>query len=121
LFEKKRSYSKYVGDVHKPNASHLKSKELENLRDRLHHPVRQTVRISPGTSLPLLPPVSQNRSYQQQLLNGFNKQCIRSNTENKRHDTASVNERRTEPRENKLRVKPSQSMGNLSMIHKNNF
>jgi len=58
LFEKKRSYAKYVSDVHKPNPSLLKSKEIENLRERLRHPVRQSQRVSPGTSLPLLPPLS---------------------------------------------------------------
>ena len=42
LFEKKRSYSRYVSDVHKPAASHIKSKELENLMDRLKHPVRES-------------------------------------------------------------------------------
>ena len=35
LFEKKKSYSRYVSDIHKPSASHLKSKELENLKERL--------------------------------------------------------------------------------------
>ena len=63
LFEKKRSYSRYVNDVHKPNASQMKSKELENLKDRLRHPVRESVHISPGTILPLLPPAHQNRSF----------------------------------------------------------
>ena len=33
LFEKKKSYSQYVSDVHKPSRSIYKSKELENLRD----------------------------------------------------------------------------------------
>ena len=42
LFEKKKSYSKYVSDIHKPSASLLKAKELENLRDRLKHPVRES-------------------------------------------------------------------------------
>ena len=42
LFEKKRSYARYVSDVHKPPVSYLKSKELENLRDRLKHPVRES-------------------------------------------------------------------------------
>lgn len=42
LFEKKRSYSRYVTDVYRPNTSMLKSKELENLKDRLHHPVRSS-------------------------------------------------------------------------------
>lgn len=64
LFEKKKSYSRYVGDVHRPNPSQIKSKELENLRDRLHHPIRESVRVSPGTSLPLLPPVDRDRSFQ---------------------------------------------------------
>ena len=58
LFEKKRSYAKYVGDVHKPMPSLIKSKEIENLRERLRHPVRQSNRVTPGTSLPLLPPMS---------------------------------------------------------------
>ena len=58
LFEKKKSYSRYVADIHKPNASTMKAKELENLRDRLHHPVRQSQRVSPGTILPLLPSLS---------------------------------------------------------------
>ena len=72
LFEKKRSYSRYVSDVHKPSASNLKSKELENLRDRLRHPVRESQHVSPGTILPLLPPEHQDRSFQHQLLGGYN-------------------------------------------------
>lgn len=40
LFEKKKSYSRYVADIHKPNPSSLKSMELKNLKERLKHPVR---------------------------------------------------------------------------------
>ena len=40
MIEKKNSYARYVSDVHKPTPSLFKSKELENLRDRLKHPVR---------------------------------------------------------------------------------
>ena len=63
LFDKKKSYSRYVSDVHKPTPSMMKSKELENLKDQLKHPVRQSQRVPPGTVLPLLPPVSANKSY----------------------------------------------------------
>ena len=41
LREKKRSYSRYVSDVHKPISSFHKAKELENLKERLRHPVRK--------------------------------------------------------------------------------
>ena len=74
LFEKKKSYSKYVSDIHKPSASVLKAKELENLRDRLKHPVRESQRLPPGTVLPLLPPVNQNRSFQNAILSGLKEQ-----------------------------------------------
>lgn len=40
LFEKKKSYSRFVADVHKPHVSILKSKELENLKDQIKHPIR---------------------------------------------------------------------------------
>ena len=33
LFDKKKSYSRYVADVHKPTVSLMKSKELENLKE----------------------------------------------------------------------------------------
>lgn len=71
LFEKKRSYSRYVSEVHKPSTSLVKSKELENLRERLKHPVRESQHISPGTVLPLLPALHQDRSYQENLLAGL--------------------------------------------------
>ena len=68
LIEKKRSYARYVSDVHKPQRSMFKAKELENLKDSLKHPVRQSKKFTPGTSVPLLPNISQNRSFQ-----GFNR------------------------------------------------
>ena len=58
LFEKKKSYSRFVQDYHKPSISVIKSKELENLKEGLHHPVRQGQHVSPGTVLPLLPPLN---------------------------------------------------------------
>jgi hypothetical protein len=63
LFEKKLSYSRYVADIHRPSRNELKTMELENLKERIKHPVRRTKYISPGTSLPLLPHLSQNNSF----------------------------------------------------------
>lgn len=58
LHDKKKSYAKYVKDVHVPAQSHQKAKELENLIERIKHPIRQSQRITPGTSVPLLPPIN---------------------------------------------------------------
>ena len=97
LFEKKKSYSRYVGDVHRPNISKIKAKELENLKERLHHPIRMTQKVSPGTSLPLLPPVQRNTSFSNQLLSGIkNRQSFRSHSEAKRPDSTIVGGRRKE-------------------------
>ena len=54
LLEKKKSYARYVADVHKPNVSMFKAKELENLKEALKHPVKESFKFSPGTSLPSL-------------------------------------------------------------------
>ena len=64
LREKKKSYARYVSDIHKPTPSFHKAKELENLKDRIKHPVRQGKKFSPGANLPLLPRLHKNRSYQ---------------------------------------------------------
>ena len=48
LIEKKTNYAQYVKDVHVPNVSWTKQKELENLMQRIKHPVRESVSNAPG-------------------------------------------------------------------------
>jgi hypothetical protein len=51
LKDKKANYAKYVHDVHKPALSFSKQVEMQNLKDRLKHPVRASSRISPGQAM----------------------------------------------------------------------
>lgn len=48
LQDKKANYAKYVRDIHKPAISFSKQVEMQNLKDRLKHPVRESLRVSPG-------------------------------------------------------------------------
>ena len=45
---KKRNYAKYVKQVHEPHRSEKKAQELQLLKEKIHHPVRKSKRISPG-------------------------------------------------------------------------
>lgn len=51
LHDKKANYAQYVRDVHKPVISLTKQVEMQNLKDRLKHPVRESLRVSPGQAL----------------------------------------------------------------------
>ena len=42
LHDKKKSYARYVQDVHRPSTSYNKTKELENMIERIKHPVRSS-------------------------------------------------------------------------------
>jgi hypothetical protein len=44
LADKKASYAQYVRDIHLPQVSFKKQQEMKNLKERLKHPVRQSVR-----------------------------------------------------------------------------
>lgn len=51
LIDKKDNYAKYVKEMHLPHKSKKKEKELQELREALHHPVRHTVKYPPGSVL----------------------------------------------------------------------
>lgn len=51
LIDKKDSYARYVREMHIPNKSKKKEKELQELISTLKHPVRNPVRISPGAEV----------------------------------------------------------------------
>ena len=55
MIEKSYNYAKYVRDVHLPNVSFKKQKEMENLKDKLKHPVRAAVKYSPNQPFNYLP------------------------------------------------------------------
>jgi hypothetical protein len=51
LMDKKENYAKYVREMHLPQRSQKKTKELEGLIKSLKHPVKQTKRYTPGSSI----------------------------------------------------------------------
>ena len=42
LNDKKKSYARYVQDVHRPSTSYSKAKELENMIERIKQPIRSS-------------------------------------------------------------------------------
>ena len=68
LMQKKKGYARYISQVYQPVHSEKKAQELLALKEKLHHPIRQAHKVSPGTHVSLhdrqssLPFLSQNRS-----------------------------------------------------------
>ena len=56
-------------DVHRPTESDAKSTELKNLVQRIKHPVREAKRLTPGTSVPLLPAIDGLQSLHRRINN----------------------------------------------------
>ena len=51
MADKKVNYAKYVQECHMPSVSFTKQKQMENLIDRLKHPVRDSTKVSPGSAM----------------------------------------------------------------------
>lgn len=51
LIEKKDSYARYVREMHLPQRSQKKIKELAKVIEHIHHPVRHKVKYPPGLEM----------------------------------------------------------------------
>ena len=53
LHEKKISYSQYVKEMHLPQRSAKKIEELQKLKKKTKHPIREAVKVPPSTQVKL--------------------------------------------------------------------
>ena len=56
---KKKQYALFIKMMHQPSVDEEKAKELQNRVKDMRHPVKQSVKVPPGTQLKLYRPNSQ--------------------------------------------------------------
>lgn len=54
LYQKKKQYAKFIQMAHGPNVDDKKKEELIDRINRLKHPVKQAVKVPPGTIVKVL-------------------------------------------------------------------